>query len=213
MTTKNRTDLLAEFPDNTTGLIVPSDCRDVINSSILPEDLTAGTNITLTKVGTAVTIAASDASQVNADWTSVSGVSQILNKPTIPTELWESNDGILSPTPNASVSITGASDTTALVVTPTNGLNPATNIVEIHSQINDSIPFAVDQFGNTNTRTININDGFLVLTGNCGINVSDNTLSWNLSDGLVCNKRIECKCCCFILSKQPAARRCGRHLF
>jgi hypothetical protein len=45
----NRTTLLTEFQDNDTGLITASDCRDVINNVVMPQDLQAGTGVTLNK--------------------------------------------------------------------------------------------------------------------------------------------------------------------
>lgn len=55
-----------------------------LGDNTTPLNLKAGSNVTLTANGGDVTIAAaSSPSQVNADWTSSSGVSQILHKPTI----------------------------------------------------------------------------------------------------------------------------------
>lgn len=55
-----------------------------LGDNTTPLNLKAGSNVTLTANGGDVTIAAASApAQVNADWTSSSGASQILNKPTI----------------------------------------------------------------------------------------------------------------------------------
>lgn len=55
-----------------------------LGDNVTPLNLKAGNNVTLTANGGEVTIAAASApAQVNADWTSSSGASQILNKPTI----------------------------------------------------------------------------------------------------------------------------------
>ena len=53
---------------------------------VVPEmkDLVAGTNVTITESSSSVTISATAAPQVNADWDATSGVSEILHKPTIP---------------------------------------------------------------------------------------------------------------------------------
>lgn len=55
-----------------------------LGDNVTPLNLKAGNNVTLTANGGEVTIAAASATaQVNADWTSNSGVSQILNKPSL----------------------------------------------------------------------------------------------------------------------------------
>lgn len=55
-----------------------------LGDNVTPLNLKAGSNVTLTANGGEVTIAAASApSQVNADWDANSGVSQILNKPTL----------------------------------------------------------------------------------------------------------------------------------
>ena len=47
--------------------------------------LAAGSNITITEDANSVTIAAAASTQVNSDWNAVSGVAQILNKPSLAT--------------------------------------------------------------------------------------------------------------------------------
>lgn len=52
-------------------------------STILPEWWTLGSTLAVT--GTTLDVVGMPAAQVNSDWNAVSGVAQILNKPTIPT--------------------------------------------------------------------------------------------------------------------------------
>lgn len=55
---------------------------DYIKNRPTSKPLVAGANISITESASQVTIAASAAPQVNADWNATSGVSEILNKPT-----------------------------------------------------------------------------------------------------------------------------------
>lgn len=48
------------------------------------KDLVAGSNVSITESANSVTISATAAPQVNADWNATSGVAEILNKPDIP---------------------------------------------------------------------------------------------------------------------------------
>ena len=104
-----RSELLTGLPDNTSGAIYPVNIRNIVNNDVLPEDLTAGDNITIdTDSLPAITISADDQlqadwtqtatgsvdyiknkptipdAQVNSDWNASSGVAEILNKPSIP---------------------------------------------------------------------------------------------------------------------------------
>ena len=55
-----RSNLINEFPDNNSGQITPANLRDLVNSSVLPEDVTAGTGIIINKSGLpAITISTS----------------------------------------------------------------------------------------------------------------------------------------------------------
>ena len=55
----NRTTLLSEFPNNNSGEITPANLQDFVNNAVLPEDLTAGTGITINKSSLpAITISA-----------------------------------------------------------------------------------------------------------------------------------------------------------
>ena len=59
-----------------------SSAVDFIKNKPSSKPLVAGANISITESASQVTIAASAAPQVNADWNATSGVSEILNKPT-----------------------------------------------------------------------------------------------------------------------------------
>jgi hypothetical protein len=72
----NRATLLTEFPDNTNGQIMPSNLRDFVNSAVLPQDLVAGGNITITPNGTQQTIAAG--SNVTTQGNTFNGASQLV---------------------------------------------------------------------------------------------------------------------------------------
>lgn len=66
-----------------------SGVAEILNKPTIPvvpdmKDLVAGTNVTITESSSTVTISATAAPQVNADWDATSGVAEILNKPTIP---------------------------------------------------------------------------------------------------------------------------------
>lgn len=66
-----------------------SGVAEILNKPTIPvvpemKDLVAGTNVTITESSSAVTISATAAPQVNADWDATSGVAEILHKPTIP---------------------------------------------------------------------------------------------------------------------------------
>jgi hypothetical protein len=60
----DRAALLIDFADNTIGAITAADMRDFVNSDVLPQDLTAGTNITIDKSSLpAVTISAASSTR------------------------------------------------------------------------------------------------------------------------------------------------------
>ena len=61
----NRTTLLSEFADNNSGAITAADSRDLINSVVMPQDLQAGTGITINQSALpTITIAASGTSTI-----------------------------------------------------------------------------------------------------------------------------------------------------
>ena len=85
LTTDAANDLLTiSATDTNTHRPIQVNGSQNLGDNVTPLNLKAGSNVTLTANGGDVTIAAASApSQVNADWTSSSGASQILHKPTI----------------------------------------------------------------------------------------------------------------------------------
>lgn len=66
-----------------------SGVAEILNKPVIPEvpplkELVAGSNITMVEGVDSITISASAAAQLNADWDATSGVQEILNKPSIP---------------------------------------------------------------------------------------------------------------------------------
>lgn len=106
------------------------------------KELVAGTNVAITESASSVTISATAASQVNADWNATSGVAEILNKPTIPElptmkELVAgSGVTITEGSTDVTISATGATYTAGTGIDITNGVISAdTTVLALKSEL------------------------------------------------------------------------------